>query len=227
MKDLPPWERVRIASTDYGFPNDGHIVLGDGRRIVVPGDHRCVVGPDMHEDSDARSRWRDMARLVGPGRTARLRILDGRMIAVGESFARMHPVDMAILSALGLDTEGAMQAVRDYVRWMAPDIQPDDEGGWPDPFSTSAGGRFSANFEIDGDTLYDLGELSLANRTIPESAIVSLVGRQLHDLVEIPALAGMDLPIVWIGHQQNPFTNKPRVQVILADDAGWVDFLDG
>lgn len=35
MKDMPPWERVKIVSTDYGFPADGHIVLEDGRRVTL------------------------------------------------------------------------------------------------------------------------------------------------------------------------------------------------
>lgn len=228
MADLPPWERVEVVASDLGVApalEDRSVMLADGRRIIVPADPRCMGDASGTEPASARSRWREMARLLSGGRSARVRIADGRLVAIGESHAFSNPTDIAILSALGLDAEGAMEAFRNGVHWEAPGVRLEHVGGWHPDFHITMPSRFTASFEIDAMTQYEAGALTMSECEIPESAINSLAGRPLGDLVSIPALDGMDLPIVHIEQRPSPFTGKSRVMVELARDDEWVDFL--
>lgn len=210
-----PWERVVIIHQILDDPMQGGIIdLKDGRHVVIPPDDRCEA------DFRAAQAWREMSSQTEAGRSTRIRVADGRLAVVGISHLRHHPLDMEILAAFGRDVEAGKRAVLDESRWTAPGIDYDPPC-YPDGFHLALYGKFTGIMEIATGVLYEAGGLTIKD-DLPETLVASAQGRQLREIIAIPQLAGLDLPILRIERRRNPFSGVPEIHIELIDEEGWV-----
>lgn len=210
------WERVDVLDVDV--PDDpmspGRLDLADGRRLTIPGDvgRFDPQSPDWIRIVDRRLEMMRCLRITRPN----VRIDGDRLVAVARRY-RWHPVDAAIVRAMGHDVDAAHRAFSQDPAWWS--------GERPDPripadFYSTTGGRIGCSIEMMDGVLYGDLELSV-DREFPDTVAATLVGRQLSEVVGLPQLVDVDAPITFCETKDKPFGPGRHTLLWVGDEADW------
>jgi len=139
------------------------------------------------------------------------------IVGVASPIPKIHAVDMAILEAAGLDVDEAVSAYMNQIAWSEEGFEA-DEPTLPDRFHT--GVRYRLTSALTDGFLYEAGVATVTGM-LPDTILQGALGRSLRDVVEIPALADLDLRILEISQRPNPFSDEMQITIDLADEEGW------
>jgi len=215
---LPPMERVRIVSPMPNAETGGPVLLEDGRTVrIAPLEHIDVeVQPVMVRRMPVR-RYDGLLRTLRRDTPLRVALHEGVIVGVASPIPKIHAVDMAILEAAGLDVDEAVSAYMNQIAWSEEGFEA-DEPTLPDRFHT--GVRYRLTSALTDGFLYEAGVATVTGM-LPDTILQGALGRSLRDVVEIPALADLDLRILEISQRPNPFSDEMQITIDLADEEGW------
>ena len=244
------WELIAVRDPRISpiETHDSHFHTIDGRRIVIP------AGPREGEQTIngyrlcQRTRWRALMDALQPEGLPRMRIENGRLLALAEDLA-IHPLDVAIVAAFGGDERAILAAARDMTAWSLPEAVSDPklprmtvivEGGgprihvgtpWHFPEATTGpsfpkgfrrmGRRLAGSVDVAHRLRYLDGEFHLGAIDLPDSVVAELSGRALRDLVAIPEVAHLDLTILEARMERNTMLGT-QLSVRVLDRDRWI-----
>jgi hypothetical protein len=221
IRSDPPVVDLDIVTPLPDLELGGPVGLADGRTILLPAvplpEPECVKGDFAQRRLDLqRTAYHLRLAERGPLRGV---VANGRLVAFAGPRPLVHPVDLAVLRASGLDVDAAMSAFRDAIIWHVEHFEPTPHAYPQGFFTTIPENRLTAVADIDG-AMYSDGELSL-RATMPDIVLSALVGRPLSELVDLPTLRVLDPVIQSAERRDGPLEPTPRILVGLCDPALW------